>query len=190
MISLKQLLESKTNISESDWEYIQSHLNETSFSKKEIVTKQGQIESKIYFVLEGIFRIYMELPEKDVTIDFAFPGDLISSYTSFLTQRPSDSAIQSLTSSKVLYITHSDLQNIYQHTTSGESIGRVFAEEFFQYKSKRELSFLKDSPTQRYLALFDEQPELIREIPQVYLSSYIGITPQALSRIRAKIFDT
>jgi len=46
---------------------------------------------------------------------------------------------------------------------------------------------MKDSPTDRYLNLVKEEPQLIQEIPQKYLASYIGITPQALSRIRGKI---
>ncbi len=52
MKTLKQLIDSKTFISDSDWSYIQNLLNETTFSKKEIVTQQGKIESKIYFIVE------------------------------------------------------------------------------------------------------------------------------------------
>jgi len=57
----------------------------------------------------------------------------------------------------------------------------------FLKKSKRELSLLHESAEQRYLNLFTEQPELIKQIPLKYIASYIGITPQALSRIRKRI---
>ncbi len=188
MDKLKEILQSKVTLTETDWQFLASKLQEHQFSKKEILTPKGTVENRVFFILEGVFIIYLELPEKDVTVGFGFPNEFISSYSSFLTRLPSEGVVQSLTHCKALSITHNDLLEVYKNTASGESIGRVFAEEFFRYKSKRELSFLKESPTQRYLNLFKEQPHLIREIPQVYLASYIGITPQALSRIRAKLY--
>jgi DNA-binding MarR family transcriptional regulator len=76
---------------------------------------------------------------------------------------------------------------IYQQTDCGQELGRILTEQLFLYLSHRENAFMLKSPTQRYLDLFEEQPRLIQEIPQKYLASYIGITPQALSRIRAKL---
>lgn len=186
MESLKKILSKKVYITESDWLIISSKLQVKEYKKKDFLTTSTMIENKIYFILEGIFRLFIELPEKDVTIDFGFPTKFLSSYSSFLTQTPSIASIQSLTKSKVIYITREDLHDIYKQTSAGESIGRIFAEDFFLYKSKRELSFMKDSPTDRYLKLQTEQQQLIQEIPQKFLASYIGITPQALSRIRAK----
>jgi hypothetical protein len=66
-------------------------------------------------------------------------------------------------------------------------MGRKIAEELFLKKTRREMSLLEDTATQRYLDLLSEQPLLIRYIPQKYLASYIGIRPQSLSRIRKAI---
>jgi CRP-like cAMP-binding protein len=187
MERLRTILNEKVAISENDWDFITSKLQTKDFKRKEFLIQSNTIEQNIYFIVTGVFRIYLELPDKDITLDFGFPDKLISSYSSFLTQTPSVVCIQSLTKSKVTFITREDLQDIYNNTSCGVSMGRVFAEEFFMYKSKRELSFMKDSPTERYLNLFKEQPNLIQEISQKYLASYIGITPQALSRIRSKI---
>ena len=76
---------------------------------------------------------------------------------------------------------------IYSKTAVGNVIGRKAAESLFLEKAKRELALLNDSAEQRYLNLFTEQPELILQIPLKYIASYIGITPQALSRIRRRI---
>ena len=188
MEKLRQILSEKVIISDNEWLFISSKLQEIEYKKKELLTTANTVENNVYFILEGVFRLFLELPEKDITIDFGFPGRFLSSYSSFLTQTPSVASIQSLTKSKVIAICREDLHEIYNHTTVGESIGRIFAEDFFLYKSKRELSFMKDSPTDRYLNLVKDQQQLIQEIPQLYLASYIGITPQALSRIRAKIY--
>lgn len=79
------------------------------------------------------------------------------------------------------------MQEIYKETQIGNTIGRQASEELFLKKSQRELSLLNETAEQRYLKLFSEQPELIKEIPLKYIASYIGITPQALSRIRKRI---
>ncbi|MVO07821.1 cyclic nucleotide-binding domain-containing protein [Flavobacterium sp. TP390] len=187
MERLRKIIAEKIDISESDWKIISSKLQFQEIKKKDFLTKANTIEDKVYFIIDGVFRLFIELPEKDVTIDFGFPNKFLSSYSSFLMQLPSVSFIQSLTTSKVIFITRKDLYDIYKETNAGDAIGRLFAEEFFRYKSKRELSFMMETPTQRYLNLVKEQPQLILKIPQKYLASYIGITPQALSRIRGKI---
>lgn len=187
MNSLRAFLEQKTDLSESDWLFFENHLQEKKVPKKTMLTQSNSIEQYVYFVTKGVFRFFIELPEKDITFDFAFPNDIMSSYTSFLTQNPSSAAIESLTEAEVLYINRSDLQRFYTETKNGQAIGRLFAEEFFMRKSKREISFLTLSPTERYVNLFKEQANLLQEIPLKYLASYIGVTPQALSRIRNRI---
>jgi len=126
MERLRTILNEKVTISESEWQFISSKLEVKEYKKKEFLITSKAIEDKVYFILEGVFRLFLELPEKDVTIDFGFPNKFLSSYSSFLTQTPSVVYIQSLTKSKVIYITREDLYEIYQKTKVGESIGRVF----------------------------------------------------------------
>jgi len=79
---------------------------------------------------------------------------------------------------------------MYGLTDCGQELGRILTEQIYLYFSSRENAFLLRSPTERYLDLFKEQPRLIKEIPLKHLASYIGVTPQALSRIRARIVQT
>jgi len=69
----------------------------------------------------------------------------------------------------------------------GNYLGRFASEKLFLAKSKRELALLKYNATERYLNLFTEQPEILKFIPLKYVASYIGVTPQGLSRIRRQI---
>lgn len=77
---------------------------------------------------------------------------------------------------------------VYEETEIGNKVGRLASEELFQQKFKRELAFLNKTAEERYQSLFKEQPKLIQKNPLKYIASYIGITPQALSRIRKRIF--
>lgn len=95
--------------------------------------------------------------------------------------------METLTKTTLWQLTYDDLQAIYDETEIGNAIGRQASEDLFLKKSKRELSLLNETAEQRYLNLFTEQPKLIEKIPLKYIASYIGITPQALSRIRKRI---
>ena len=120
-------------------------------------------------------------------MDFVFKGQFMSAYDSFLTQSPSTYQTETLTETTLWRLSFNDLQDIYKRTEIGHIIGRVTAENLFLMKSQREQSLLNDTAEKRYLNLFTERPQLIKEIPLKYLASYIGVTPQALSRIRKRI---
>jgi len=175
------------SISDKDWSLIANRLVFSECIKGQELTSLGSIEKKLYFLLDGAVRLYYELENKDVTLNIGFPNSFISSYTSYLTRTPSDFILEALTPCTYLEISYDDLNDIYALTECGQQLGRILTEHLFLYLSHRENAFMLKTPTERYLDLFEEQPRLIREIPQKYLSSYIGITPQALSRIRARL---
>ena len=175
------------SISDDDWNIIANRLVLADCQKGEALTTLGSIENKLYFLLDGAVRLYYELENKDVTLNIGFPNSFISSYTSYLTRMPSDFILEALTPCSYLEISYEDLNDIYTLTECGQQLGRILTEQLFLYLSHRENAFMLKTPTERYLNLFEEQPRLIQEIPQKYLSSYIGITPQALSRIRARL---
>lgn len=85
-------------------------------------------------------------------------------------------------------ISYSELQKVYKTTSIGNTVGRFISEKLFLIKSKREQSLLNETSEQRYLNLFKDRPNVIKQIPLKYIASYIGVTPQALSRIRKRIF--
>ncbi|MEM9824778.1 MAG: Crp/Fnr family transcriptional regulator, partial [Bacteroidota bacterium] len=119
---------------------------------------------------------------------FGFENELASGYDSFITQTPCSYQIQSLTKTKVWRLTFSNLAEIYKTTQVGNEIGRLITETLFVKEIKRELALLNETAEKRYLNLFVERPKLIKEIPLKYIASYVGVTPQALSRIRKRIY--
>ncbi|MBL6446000.1 Crp/Fnr family transcriptional regulator [Fulvivirga sp. 29W222] len=175
------------NISESDWEIFASKLTRQEFPKKSKILNVGQTENHLSFIEQGIVRFYIPKEDSDLTFSFAFSGSFVSAYDSFLTQAPSHYVVEAITPTVLWRLTYEDLQTVYQQSEIGNLIGRKASEELFLKKSQRELSLLNESAEKRYLNLFTERPELIRQIPLKFIASYIGITPQALSRIRKRI---
>jgi len=175
------------NISDHDWEIFSSRLTRKQFPKKKALLSIGETEKNLSFIEEGIIRFYIPKEENDLTFGFAFENSFFSAYDSFLTQSPSTYVVETITDTALWRVTYEDLQDIYSKSQIGNLIGRKASEELFLKKTKRELSLLNDTAEDRYLKLFSERPEVIRQIPLKYIASYIGITPQALSRIRRRI---
>ncbi|MEP0266391.1 Crp/Fnr family transcriptional regulator [Dokdonia sp.] len=178
-----------SEITDTDWGFFSSKLTKRDIPKKTIFLKFGAIENHISFIVSGIVRLYIPKPDpiKEITFGFSFKEQFISAYDSFLTRKPSLYELQTLTNTTVLSISYDDLQEVYKTTKIGNLIGRLTAERLFLIKSKREQTLLNYTAEQRYLDVFKDRPEVIKEIPLKYISSYIGVTPQALSRIRKRI---
>jgi CRP-like cAMP-binding protein len=186
---IKAYLGQIATISNLDWAFFMSKLHRRVIKKKTVFLKLNDIENHISFIESGIVRLYIpkENPEKEITFGFSFKNQFISAYDSFLTQKPSAYQLQALTETTILSITYDDLQEVYKTTQIGNLIGRLTAERLFLLKSKREQNLLNLTAEERYIKLFKERPELIKDIPLKYISSYIGVTAQALSRIRRRL---
>lgn len=187
MEEIKKYINNIASISETDWDYFSSKLHKTSLDKNSIILEVGSIENYISFISEGVVRFYIPKEEIDLTFGFLFENEFVTAYDSFITQNPSIYQIETLTKTTLWRISNEDLQKVYKNTSIGNLIGRRIAENMFLLKSRRELSLLNKSAEDRYLDLFSERPKLIKYIPLKYIASYIGITPQALSRIRKRI---
>ena len=189
MQQIKAYLDQIATISNSDWAFFISKLQRREIPKKTVFLKLNAIENHISFIESGVVRLFIpkEDSEKEITFGFSFKNQFISAYDSFLTQTPSAYQLQALTKTTILSITYNDLQDVYNNTQIGNLIGRLTAERLFLLKSKREQNLLNLSAEERYLSLFKERPELLQVIPLKYISSYIGVTAQALSRIRKRI---
>ncbi|WP_323027140.1 Crp/Fnr family transcriptional regulator [Gelidibacter japonicus] len=189
MQQIKAYLDQIATISQSDWDFFTSKLQRRVIPKKSVFLKLNEIENHISFIESGVVRLYIpkENSEKEITFGFSFKDQFISAYDSFLTRQPSAYELEALTETTLLSITYDDLQDVYKTTEIGNLIGRLAAERLFLIKSKREQHLLNLTAEERYLKLFKERPELIRIIPLKYISSYIGVTAQALSRIRRRL---
>ncbi len=192
MQQIKAYLDQIATISNLDWSFFTSKLQRRVIEKKSIFLKVNEIENQISFIESGIVRLFIpkDNPEKEITFGFSFKNQFISAYDSFLTQSPSVYQLQALTETTILSLTYDDLQSVYKSTQIGNLIGRLTAEELFLIKSNREQNLLNLTAEQRYLKLFKERPELLESIPLKYISSYIGVTAQALSRIRKRLLHT
>jgi CRP-like cAMP-binding protein len=189
MEQIRQIFEAAIGkeISNEEWAIFSSKLIHEEFPKKHTLLRVGKVEQYLSFVETGIIRYFIPKVENDLTFNFVFENNFTSGYDSFITRNPSTYQIETLTPTVLWRISFADLQTIYADTEVGNAIGRKASEELYLKKVRRELSFMNERAEERYLNLFTEQPHLLRYIPLKYIASYIGVTPQALSRIRKRI---
>lgn len=187
MEQIRTYFERKVKMTDDDWLYFHAKLKKNTFPQKSLLLREGQVENHLSFIETGTVRFFVPGAEDDRTFGFAFSDNFVSAYDSFLARTPSVYHMEMLTPGILWRLTYDDLQDVYTNTGIGNQIGRLACEELFLQKSKRELSLLNETATQRYLNLIEEQPMLFQQVPLKYIASYIGITPQALSRIRKRI---
>ncbi|MBU3012325.1 Crp/Fnr family transcriptional regulator [Polaribacter vadi] len=187
MNEIRKFIDNISPLNNSDWNFFSSKLKKVKFDKNTTVLESGKIETKLSFISKGIIRLYIPKEETDLTFGFLFENEFVTAYDSLLTQSPSEYQIETLTETILWQISNKDLQEVYKRTNNGNIIGRKMAENMYLIKSKRELSLLSKTAEERYLDLFFDSPKLLQQIPLKYIASYIGVTPQALSRIRKRI---
>lgn len=184
---IREYYERIVKLQEAEWEFIAAHFARKVFAKNEIITRKDETENHLSFIEKGIVRFYFPSDENELTFNFCFDKEFTCAYDSFLTQTPSEYELQALTETIAWQISYDNLQKVYNHTNTGNYLGRLASEKLFLAKSRRELSLLKYNAKERYLKLFSEQPDILKFIPLKFIASYIGITPQGLSRIRRQI---
>ena len=156
--------------------------------EKEILLKQGQYSDKGYFVLKGCIRTYYILDGEEKTTAFYTEMEGITPHC-VATKRPSDYYVSCVEDS-ILTVANPDMEaQMFQQFPRFESLCRVLSEELLAKEKMDFNEFKTSSPEQRYLNLMEKRPDLIQRVPQYQLASYIGITPQSLSRMRGRMLE-
>ncbi|WP_367914231.1 Crp/Fnr family transcriptional regulator [Leadbetterella sp. DM7] len=157
---------------------------------KTVLLREGDISKKVFFIEKGCVRVWFNNNGKDVTFQFFFENDRVSSTESFRKSIPSIVTIETVEPCTLWVISKKDMDRIMSDGFEIPEIRHKLLDVLFDrniHYMKHCLSFIKDTPQQRYLNLLKEKPEIIKRVPQHYIASYLGITTVHLSRIRSKL---
>jgi CRP-like cAMP-binding protein len=169
---------------EEEWRVFQESLRLKRFRQGQALIGEGQVENQLRFLTEGATRSFFFKDGKEFTVDFQFAGDFVSAYYSFITRKPSPVTIEALTDTEAVHIDYDALQAFYRRFPIGERTGRLMAEHQYAKRLKREMDLLSLTALERYKELLEKNPTLVRDLSVKHLSSYLGIQPESLSRIR------
>jgi CRP-like cAMP-binding protein len=176
-------------LSEEDITAFSSKAQKTEFKKGELFIKESEVCRHLIFIHQGIFRYYLLYEGQDFTKDFAIDtqNPFCTAYTSFMLQKPSEIWIEALETCQVWLWNQSDVLPLFQENLNWLRFSKRIADQLFYRKEQKEIELLKCSAEERYQHFLIDFPGLSQRIPQYHIATYLGITPESLSRIRSKI---
>lgn len=187
LLLLKSILENITPISDEIWGDFIEKRHEKSIKKGAFLWKEGQVCKHLVFLKSGLIRSFNHSGEKEITYNFYEKNALFYDDYSFLSQKPCTKNFQALEASEVLIFPRNHLLNLYDRHKAFERIGRIAIEtaHIQMIENKERLNL--HSAEFNYLYLLENHSELLQQVPLKIIASYLLISTEHLSRIRAKI---
>ncbi|NOS94269.1 MAG: Crp/Fnr family transcriptional regulator [Cyclobacteriaceae bacterium] len=154
--------------------------------KGKFLHKPGTVCHFTYFINSGIVRIYYKKSSKEITDNFSAEGEWITSVYSFMTNVPDRCYIQALEDSELIAIDLQQLEQCFMDFPEMERFGRMLISKYFLEQSERIISFRFHSASEKYQYFLRVGKNKIQRVPLGMLASFLGITQETLSRVRAE----
>jgi len=181
--SLKSFLLQFASVPEEDLNLLCSKWELTTFPRKHIMTREGQVEKYLYFVIDGIQRGYHIKDGKEYTVAFTYFPSFSGIPESLLSDSPARYFLETITSSTLLRIPYKAMLQLAESHRSIEHLLLKVCERFIVGLSERNFELLSSSMEERFEAFFKRSGHLINRIPHKYLASYLGIDPTNFSKL-------
>jgi len=165
---------------------LESAMQVVHLDKNEFLLKEGEICRSIGFLEKGSMRLFYESSDKEVCNDFFFENSLIGSVASFLSQTPSIVNIAAIEPCELLLWNLDDVTELIAKHPALKKLAEIIVQEQFIRAERREADLLSKSPEERFKKLLEVHPKIFKRIPLRYVASYLAITPETLSRYRAR----
>jgi CRP/FNR family transcriptional regulator, anaerobic regulatory protein len=156
----------------------------------EVLKETGTKEKHLWFILRGSGGIQLWHERNFICIDLCYETEFFGDYMSFLTGEPSTLQVITFEASTLFRIDRNAFGSLSLASPVGEHIRRSAAEALFVHKQRQQIDILTRTAAERYLDLLRRQPEVVQRTPLKHIASYLGITPQSLSRIRRATANT
>ncbi len=200
---LQALFEPYIQVPADVWEGFAKYLVLRSFDKNEIIKAADKKETHLYIITKGSAGLFVSKDGHDICIDLCYPGQFAGDYYSLLQQQTlfgskgnaeMDSLLQqrspiyvmALESAETLAISRQDLFMLYEQSDIGKMIARKVAELLYMQKQSQQIELLTMTAEQRYMQMLEQYPDILLNTANKHIASYLGISPESLSRIKKK----
>lgn len=177
-----------TSLNDEEQQAIAKEIKMEEFKKGTILLRQGDVPTKCYFVLKGCIRQYsVDEKGKEVTSNFYTEEQAIAVFNNHKLDKSSEYTFACLEDSVLVVGELNTEQDMYSKYTQLEIMTRKMIEESFGNVQDEFATFIASTPEERFKTLLLNRPKLIDRVPQHQLASYLGITPESLSRIKKRV---
>ncbi|GAB3170638.1 Crp/Fnr family transcriptional regulator [Telluribacter humicola] len=180
--------ESYLHFEESEKLLFEDRVIQRQIRRRQSILQEGFPCKHYTFVVEGCFRMFaVDQKGTEHNIQFAAENDWIADIGSFHSDRPSQLFIEAVEPSLILQIEKQDLYYLYTHIPKLDRIFKVIIEDKYVELQNRVLQNISSTAQNRYVAFLEQYPNLALRLPNTQIASYLGITPEFLSKIRKEI---
>jgi CRP-like cAMP-binding protein len=174
-----------SELSEEDEAIILAAFEPMTIKKKKDLLVSGQVCNYLYFITKGCLRsFYIDSKGVEHIYQIRMDNNWISDLESFFSQRPSKYNIETLEDSYLLKISHERMEKLLIEIPRLERYFRILFQKAYINALNRLNATMWETAMDRYNEMLKEHPEVFQRVPLVYIASYLGITPESLSRIR------
>lgn len=181
---IKQAFDPYFNVPIEAWKSFTDLGEVITTTKDQIIKKAGTTERYLSFILKGCGGILLWKNNNFVCMDLCYERDFFGDYMSFLNQKVTPLEVLTFEPAELFRISKFNFDKLSNNTEFGDKICRFASEALFVHKQNQQIDILTKTAAERYIELQIRQPEVIQRTPQKYIASYLGVTPQSLSRIR------
>lgn len=165
--------------------YFTSLLKEKKVSKKSMILREEQVCKEISFVQSGALRaFYMDQVGKESTIMFAIADWWVTDMFCFVNEQPAMLNIEAIEDSVILQLLKADLDELYIKVPKFERFFRIIMQNAYIREQLRVIQNLSLSANERYSLFLSKYPQIVKQVKQKQIASYLGITPEFLSMLR------
>jgi CRP-like cAMP-binding protein len=191
LASFRAFVQQKVMLSEADWKRTAESLECLRVSAGTPLLREGEVCRHLFFLCTGLVRFFewRERDGNDATKFFTTENYLFTSQQSFSTQTPARENIETLEECVLLRLSYDALQSLYDDVPAWNTFVRLLLQEVNVLTEEMLMDSLQRTAEERYGLLLTDEPEIALRAPLRHIASYLGITPESLSRIRRKRAD-
>ena len=189
MTELEKYIHDYFLVSPDDCKKVSTMFKTETLKKGDYFLHTGKYCNKLAFIRQGILRVYVNLPESEVTQWIGTDGYFITDIHSFLSRQPSRFQIQALTDTHLYTIDHEQYLAMSSILPKWNELEKLFIVKCFVMLENRVFDLISMPAEARYKKFFDQNRELFNQVPLQYIASMLGMTPETFSRIRRKMIS-
>lgn len=186
-IALQKFMAQFGELTAEEQQQIADNLIVEAYPKGKLLVKAGDVCRYCYFVLEGCLRQYKLADDAEITIQFYTEREAAVDFNSYVNQVKSESYLVCMEDTIVIEGNLEQETDMYERFPKLQQITRAMMEQDFGKMQEQFSRFIASNAEERYVYLLNNRPDLLQRVPLQYLASYIGVTPESLSRIRKRI---